>query len=287
MLATDKIRHSVEEKTGDLIVDLRSFAGGNNTSLYLVDLQGGERMVAKVADSSGSRLDLEGWMLSYLKDNSDLPVPDVIWAEPDMLIMSYHPSAGALDAGAEEHAAGLISSLHTIESVAYGLERDTLIGPLDQPNNQEQDWITFFRDHRLMYMARAALDDNRIDGKLMDDITKLASNLDRFIDSPARPSLLHGDLWGGNVLAVSGKITAFIDPAIYYGDPEMDLAFSTLFGTFGENFFQRYNEISPIRDGFFEARRDLYNLYPLLVHVRLFGKSYIEAVKKIVNHLVV
>ena len=106
------------------------------------------------------------------------------------------------------------------------------------------------------------------------------ARLDEFIPEPDRPSLLHGDVWGGNVLAGKGRIAGFIDPAIYYGDAEIELAFSTLFGTFGEAFFGRYGAHRPIRRGFFETRRDIYNLYPLLVHTRLFGGHYAASVER-------
>ena len=90
--------------------------------------------------------------------------------------------------------------------------------------------------------------------------------------------MLHGDLWGGNILCHDDKIAGLIDPAIYYGDREIDLAFGTLFGDLTPEFFKQYDEVSKIEPGFFEERRDLYNLYPLLVHVRLFGGSYVDSV---------
>ena len=107
----------------------------------------------------------------------------------------------------------------------------------------------------------------------------LAGQLERWLTEP-RPALIHGDLWGGNVLAASGRISGFIDPAIYYADAEIELAFSTLFNTFGKAFFSHYNELRPLAPGFFEERRDLYNLYPLLVHVRLFGGGYVGSVER-------
>jgi fructosamine-3-kinase len=109
---------------------------------------------------------------------------------------------------------------------------------------------------------------------------KLAGRLSEWIPGDGKPSLVHGDAWGGNVLCRRGRVAAFIDPAIYYADPEIELAFGTLFGTFGRPFFRRYGEIRALRDGFFETRRDLYNLYPLLVHVRLFGGSYVGDVER-------
>jgi len=100
------------------------------------------------------------------------------------------------------------------------------------------------------------------------------------LPEPERPSLIHGDMWGGNVLCRNGAVAGFVDPAIYYADAEIELAFSTLFSTFGDAFFSRYRELRDIRPGFFETRVPLYNLYPLLVHVRLFGGGYVAQVER-------
>jgi fructosamine-3-kinase len=117
----------------------------------------------------------------------------------------------------------------------------------------------------------------------MSRLERFCGRLERYIDAPAAPSLVHGDLWGGNILVKAGRIAAFLDPAIYYADAEIELAFTTLFGTFGEAFFERYRERRAIAPGFFEARRDIYNLYPLLVHTRLFGGHYAASVDGILR----
>jgi len=121
---------------------------------------------------------------------------------------------------------------------------------------------------------------------MLTRIEKLAGKLERWLDEPEQPSLIHGDCWGGNILCRDGKVAAFVDPALYYADAEIELAFGTLFGTFGDSFFHRYRERRPLRPGFFEARRDLYNLYPLLVHVRLFGGGYLDGVERILDRFV-
>jgi fructosamine-3-kinase len=132
-----------------------------------------------------------------------------------------------------------------------------------------------------MYMAREA---NRVGSLPEEDlrgVERLAERLDEYLEEPESASLIHGDVWGGNVIAGETGISGFLDPAIYHADPEIELAFITLFGTFGEAFFERYGEIRPIREGFFEVRRDLYNLYPLLTHVRLFDGKYLDATQSI------
>lgn len=194
--------------------------------------------------------------------------------------------AAVLDRTAQHHAADLLAALHGIEAPRYGFACDTLIGPLSQPNPESDDWIAFFRDHRLLHMARAALAEGRLGQGMMSRIERLAGRLPDLIGQPAAPALIHGDVWGGNVLVRNGQVAAFIDPAIYHADPEIELAFSTLLGTFGAEFFARYQEHRPLRPGFFEVRRDLYNLYPLLVHVRLFGDSYLSQIDGIVRRMV-
>jgi len=264
------------------VVSARRLADGNTTELWLIDLADGRRVVAK----HGKGLTLEGTMLRHLTANSRLPVPELFHADDTLLVMSWIEGSDGLTATAQEHAAELIADLHGVGAEHYGFAFDTLIGPLHQPNPESSDWIAFFRDHRLMHMARLALEENRIDSGLMASIERLAELLPDLIGEPAPPSLIHGDLWGGNVLAYRGRTAGFLDPAIYHADPEIELAFSTLFGTFGEPFFRRYAELRPIQPGFFEVRRDLYNLYPLLVHLRLFGGNYRCQVARIVSRFV-
>ena len=114
-------------------------------------------------------------------------------------------------------------------------------------------------------------------------VERLAGRVGEWLSEPARPSLIHGDVWTTNVLAQGGRITAFLDPALYYADPEIELAFIGLFGTFGRAFYEQYHALRAIAPGFFEERRDLYNLYPLLVHVRLFGGSYVGQVERVLS----
>jgi fructosamine-3-kinase len=275
------VHPAIPEHIGQ-VVAARRFADGNTTELWLIELADGSKVVAK----RGKGLVLEGAMLRHLAAHSRLPVPELFHADDSLLVMSWIEGGGGLNAPAQEHAAELVAGLHDVGAERYGFAFDTLIGPLHQPNPESSDWIAFFRDHRLMHMARLALKEKRIDDGLMGSIERLAELLPDLIGEPAPPSLIHGDLWGGNVLAHQGRIAGFIDPAVYHADPEIELAFSTLFGTFGEPFFRCYAELRPIRPGFFEVRRDIYNLYPLLVHVRLFGGSYRGQVAGIVSRFV-
>lgn len=272
------VTDAVSEAAGSPPVRLSPLGGGCIGEVYRAELADGRALVAKVG-GPGSGLALEGFMLQYLADHSALPVPAVIHADDTLLLMTLIETSGGITAAAQTHAADLVAALHGVTADAFGLERDTVIGGLHQPNPPTASWLEFFRDRRLLYMGREALDAGRLPGSLMTRLEIFAGRLDRWLAEPAAPSLIHGDMWTGNVLTRDGRIAGFVDPAIYYADPEIELAFSTLFGTFGEPFFARYAEHRPLAPGFFEERRDLYNLYPLLVHVRLFGGSYVGSVE--------
>jgi fructosamine-3-kinase len=252
-------------------------SGGCVGDVRALDLADGRRVVVK---AGGTQLDLEGWMLGYLSSHSRVPVPEVLHSEADLLVMSYLETAGGITATVEHDAADHIAALHDITGPAFGFERATLIGGLPQPNPPTESWIAFFAEQRLMHMAVEAEAEGRLPAATRARLENLCDHLDRWITEPEVPSLIHGDLWTGNVLCRDGRIAGFVDPALYYADPEIELAFATLFNTFGEAFFARYNEHRPIQPGFFEARRDLYNLYPLLVHVRLFGCSYLASIEE-------
>lgn len=272
------MRDEVAAALGVAVVDVAPLSGGCIGQVYWVRLANGATAVVKVDDSAHPQLDIEGYMLRYLAEHSALPVPQVWHSDPRLLIMSFLPGDSRFSTAAQAHAADLLAALHAITAPAFGLERDTLIGGLHQPNPWTDSWLTFFRERRLLYMGREGVRSGRLPADVLARLEKFCGQLERWLAEPERPSLLHGDVWTTNVLAVGERITGFVDPAIYYGHPEIELAFTTLFGTFDRAFFARYQELRPIPPGFFEERRDIYNLYPLLVHVRLFGGSYVQSV---------
>ena len=273
------LQGTIAALTGKSPSQLSSLSGGSIADVYKISFPSDTPIVAKL--SSG--LELEARMLNYLQEHSDLPVPQVIHADESLLLMSYLPSGSALNLPAQIHAADLLAALHGITATKFGFKWDTVIGGLHQPNPQSENWLTFFRDHRLLYMGQLAMDKGRLPSCLFSRLREFCDQLDKWLNVTSAPALIHGDMWGGNVLAQKGQITGFVDPAIYYADAEIELAFSTLFSTFGDDFFSRYQEHRPLAPGFFEERRDIYNLYPLLVHVCLFGGSYVNSVDAILK----
>ena len=275
----DRLAERIEQAVGARPARIAPLAGGCVGDVRRVWFDDGRSLVAKW----GAELAIEAWMLRTLRERSALPVPSVMHADDSLLLMDYIDSGDPITPTAEVHAAELLAALHDVTGDLFGLERDTVIGGLPQPNDPSGDWVGFFRDRRLLHMARAAVDEGVLPIDVMRRIDGVADRLDGLLAAPERPSLIHGDMWGGNVLVKDGRIAGFVDPAIYYADPEIELAFSTLFSTFGEPFFRRYAELRPLDRGFFETRKDLYNLYPLLVHVRLFGGGYVGSVDRIVR----
>jgi len=276
------LAHDIEDRitrvAGRTVESARPLPGGCIADVFRVFLDDDSTVVIKLARGGG--LATEAFMLRYLREQSPLPVPDLLLAEDDLLVLTDMGGGGRLTPASERAAAEHVAALHNMTSDQYGLGRDTLIGPLVQPNPRYDSWVEFFRDQRLMYMARLARERGALSRRTFMMAKGLADKLDRILPEPPRPALIHGDLWTGNVIVTEGRVTGFVDPAIYFADPEIELAFGTLFGTFGEAFFARYGELAGLRPGFFENRRDLYNLYPLLVHTVLFGGAYARSVER-------
>ena len=274
---------------GSAVVDAKPLAVGFGLTGLEVRLADGRHLAVKAragGEARSSDLTLEAYMLGELARRSELPVPRVHHAEPGLLAMDFIETDGSgIVPSAERHAGELIARLHATPREAFGYERDTLIGPLAQPNPISPSWVPFFRDQRLLFMAHAAQREGALPSAMLRRIERFAERIGDYLLEPAFPSLLHGDLWTGNVLVKGGRIAGLVDPAISCGHPEIELAFATLFGTFGEPFFAAYESLMPLEPGFHELRRDLYNLYPLLVHVRLFGAGYLAGIDRTLARL--
>jgi fructosamine-3-kinase len=277
------IAHSIEVVLGERLRSARPLGGGCIGEVYKIELEDDTPLVAKVDGAGESHLEREAYMLRYLREKSDLPVPDVYHGSETLLLMEFVEGSSDFSDGAERHAAELLAALHGITADAYGHEQDTLSGSLDQPNPWTGSWTAFFRDQRLLYMARVAYDAGRLPAGEVRRVERLAGRVDEIIAEPNPPALIHGDVWSANVLARGDRISAFLDPALYYADPEIELSFISLFDSFGAAFFERYKALRGIDERFHERRRDLYSLYPLLVHVYYFGGGYLRSVRDILD----
>jgi fructosamine-3-kinase len=177
------------------------------------------------------------------------------------------------DGGAGARLGEQLAALHRHSADAFGWERDNTIGATPQPNAWSDDWMVFLRERRLRYQLQRAAD-NGAGKRLLDGGARLMDSLPAFFRTHTpMPSLLHGDLWGGNWGVDTAGEPVLFDPAVYYGDREADLAMTELFGGFDDRFYHSYRDRWDIDPGY-ATRKVLYNLYHVLNHFNLFGGGY-------------
>ena len=190
------------------------------------------------------------------------------WVEPGRRIENFW-----------SHFGNALAVMHRCTSDMFGLHFNNYIGSLAQSNAQCETWTDFFIRERLEPQLKMAINSGKLQKESLSMFNRLFARLDEWIPSE-RPALLHGDLWSGNFLTGNNGNATLVDPAVYYGHREMDLAMSKLFGGFDSGFYSAYQMSFPLHDGF-EKRKDIHNLYPLLVHVNLFGGGYAGQVNSI------
>ena len=191
--------------------------------------------------------------------------------------MGGHRRGGAAQAGRE------LAAMHRATRKDFGWHRDNTIGSTPQPNTPSDDWVAFWRDRRLGFQLGLAAR-NGYEGRLQSLGERLLAEFPAFIEHAPRPSLLHGDLWGGNLAFDADGNPVIFDPAVYYGDREADLAMTELFGGFGGDFYAAYQDDWPLDPGY-RVRKTLYNLYHILNHLNLFGGGYLGQAEGMMERL--
>ncbi|MBA3648537.1 MAG: fructosamine kinase family protein [Chitinophagales bacterium] len=174
-----------------------------------------------------------------------------------------------------------LSVIHQSTGEFFGLDHNNYIGSLLQNNDPLPDWNSFFITRRIEPQLRMAIDQKSIEKDATPYFERLYPRLSEIFPIE-KPSLIHGDLWSGNFMTGKDGYVKLIDPAVYFGHRETDLAMSKLFGGFSNKFYESYQQYAPLEQGF-EKRKDVYNLYPLLVHVNLFGGNYSQQVMSIIK----
>jgi len=218
----------------------------------------------------------------------EIPVPKIYDVCETYLLMDYIETIKQAKCTKEIEAAKILSQLHEVsnDNHMYGYYYDTSIAKLIQKNEQTQyNWSLFLAQMRILPMAKICYDKGYISQTILEKVELLCKDIYKRIDmSLITPSLLHGDLWSGNILFNMNGAT-LIDPALYYGDKEMDLAFILMFDTFGDTFFSAYTEVHALSEDFYEVKVPLYQVYPILVHVALYGGSYVTQLEQILKRL--
>ena len=207
------------------------------------------------------------------------PLCQGIAADEAYLVLEYLPLGGRCNG---RQLGRELAQMHRSQRDHFGWHRDNSIGTTPQINTDEDDWACFWQRHRLAYQLQlAARNGAHIDPQSEQLLMRVP---EFFSDYRPRPSLLHGDLWSGNVAFSKTGQPVIFDPAVYYGDRETDLAMSELFGGFSPDFYAAYKEAWPLDPGY-TTRKTLYNLYHILNHFNLFGGGYFEQARRMIAQL--
>jgi len=266
---------------------VQGVAGGSMSRTGAIELSDGRKVFIKQnGASSRGLLGAEARGLDVLGSASGprVPEPYALYEGPreSYLLMEYIESGGQ-GSGFWDRFGSEMAELHrTARGESYGLPSDNFIGATPQPNAPSASWIEFFADRRLRFQIELAEKNGRADLEMRTGVEQIISRLADLLPEPEHPALLHGDFWGGNFLCDTDGAPVIMDPAVYYGHREADLAMAECFGGFSPRFFSAYNEAYPLTPGYRE-RVDLYNLYHMLNHLNLFGSGYAGSVRGIIR----
>ena len=280
------IRQHIEYLLCITIESIRPLSGGDISKAYLIQSEN-ENLFCKIhlGDQAFEMFSTERLGLQALGKTKSIGIPKVLLCEQlekgALLVMDYiEPRLpSAIDFEKLGHQ---LAALHQpIQGEMFGFESENFIGSLPQSNHRHSNWISFYVKKRLLPQLKIAQDLKRLERHEVPSENALLKICDRLFPD-IEPSLLHGDLWGGNFLISKSGEPFLIDPAAYYGYNEVDLAMTRLFGGFSNEFYEAYREVIPAESGEKE-RCDLYQLYYLLVHLNLFGSSYKGSVTQILR----
>lgn len=263
-----------------------STVGGGciNNSLKLKTTAGDFFIKTNSAEAYPGMFEAEAKGLKILADANAIYVPQPVangeFENTSFIIIEFVESS-AKNKNFWKNFGSNLAKLHRASNEYFGLDHDNYIGSLYQSNKQNNSWIEFFIYQRLQPQLEFAQSGSKINSSVINSFEKLYKKLPELLFEE-KPSLLHGDLWSGNFMVNANGEASLIDPAVYFGHREVDLAMTHLFGGFANEFYDSYNEEWPLEKEYYN-RFDIYNLYPLLVHVNLFGGGYLEQVKYILR----
>jgi fructosamine-3-kinase len=267
----------------------RRIGGGDINEAWYVCLGGEEAFVKTRPDAGQGEYALEAAGLRWLAEPGALRIPRVMELADDHLALEWVEPGRLSAAGMEELGRGL-ATIHAAGAPSFGdpgfaeqLGFEARFGSLRLPNEQSDNWCSFYAERRLLPLARIAREQGALSDSGVAAVDRVCGRLDQLAGTPEPPARLHGDLWSGNVHADVDGQPWLIDPSAYGGHREMDLAMLRLFGAPSERVFAAYHELTPLADGWRE-RVSLWQLLPLLVHAVLFGGSYGSTAERVAAH---
>ena len=282
-----KFLQHLTEVIGSKLASVSPVAGGDINQAYCLKSTKSKFFLKYNQNAlSSDMFDTEAKALLSIADSGAIKTPKIIYQgvfhKTAYLILEFIETVSFTNAEAMFAFGEQLGRLHAIKQDYFGWEYDNYIGTLSQKNPMSSSWSEFYINNRLETQIALALDNGYLssitNSKLIDMFYKRTEQLLQNVN----PSLLHGDLWGGNFIIDKQGIPYLIDPASYYGHSEVDLAMTELFGGFSDYFYQGYDSLKPIENEY-KSRKYLYQLYYLLVHLNLFGKSYEPTCLEIIN----
>ncbi|WP_066628324.1 fructosamine kinase family protein [Labilibacter marinus] len=266
------VQNIIEAHLNDEVISGASVGGGCIADSKIIETRSGTKYFLKQGFSNGV-FSCEANGLKEIEKSQSIKTPKLIIIEKDFLLLEYL-NQGLKSQESMFNFGCKFAFMHQYENESYGFYEDNFIGSNNQVNTQMPQWSDFYFQNRLLFQFKLAEKNGFVDKVFRSLFKGLEKRLNSILKgSEEAPSLLHGDLWGGNYLIGENGDAVLIDPAVYYGHREADLAMTKLFGGFSEEFYEGYHQTYPLKEGY-EHREKIYLLYHVLNHLNLFGSSY-------------
>jgi protein-ribulosamine 3-kinase len=272
-----KIKSQVEEFLGEKIKSANSVSGGCIADSRNLKTESGKQYFLKTHSGAPGMFLKEGNSLKELAKPNCIRVPEVILADENFLLIENIQQGGRGSSFFKDFGAAF-ANMHNYTAENFGFFEDNYIGATPQYNraqgNEKTDWVEFYFQKRILAQYKMAEKNGYATDELKNGVNQLEGKIHEILSgSEEPPTLLHGDLWSGNFLCDSEGEAVLIDPAVYYGHREADLAMTKMFGGFSYDFYTSYQQTFPLKEGW-EYREKIYLLYHYLNHMNLFGTSY-------------
>lgn len=284
----EAIKNKIEDILKEKITNQYSVSGGCINDSRILVLESSKSLFLKINNANPADMFLkEANGLKELSKTNVIRVPNVIYVETDFILLEAVNSSSKTKNFFEDFGRRF-AQLHKHSEKYFGFYENNYIGSTKQINipdkTTQSDWVKFFFDMRLKFQFNLAEKNGYSGEELRKSFIKLEYRIDSILKCELeKPSLLHGDLWGGNYIVDEDGNACLIDPAVYYGNREADLAMTKLFGGFDYKFYAAYNEEFPLQDGY-NYRENIYKLYHVLNHLNLFGSGYYQQAVSLIKY---
>lgn len=275
----------IEDLIGHKITGFKSISGGSIAATNQIRFENGNYAFLKTEPYSEDMFFKEANGLKEIRKTACIRVPEVLFVESDILLLEFIQE-GNMDKDFFNRFGIQLANLHKKSAGKFGFKEDNYIGATPQKNSatttETRNWCDFYYNKRLLYQYKLAESNGLVGNELKNGFLVLEARIEEILEgSEEKPTLLHGDLWSGNFLCDKDSNPCLIDPAVYYGHREADLAMTKLFGGFSDDFYSSYQREMPLPQGF-DYRENIYLLYHVLNHLNLFGNSYYEQAVRLV-----